>query len=242
MDGDEQTPHTYTCEPLQFQMPLFMGSTPSLAHGGGAEVLPGMYSAHAWCDSDKYWSVAPRPSSSCSTLTPSRTDRYDTAHPGAAKCLSFSDFVVPDLPPPASRQHTPRPFEFTDELPPPPPDPDELLPPPALAPCPMPAPVPALPNYALPFPFNDPTAPLPPLPPTGLPLYSASGFDMLKVLSKVVTRPHPRIMLGPVDMTCSFVVADVRRLDAPIVYASPTFSKYARTHARRRRADRVCPD
>lgn len=72
----------------------------------------------------------------------------------------------------------------------------------------------------------DPTASLPPLPANGLPLYSASGFDMLRILAKVATRPSPRIVLGPVDMTCSFVVVDVRRLDSPIVYASPTFTRH----------------
>lgn len=59
----------------------------------------------------------------------------------------------------------------------------------------------------------------------GLPVYSASGFDLLSVLARVVTRPNPKIVLGPVDLTCSFVVCDVRRFDCPIVYASPTFFK-----------------
>ncbi|KAF8518376.1 hypothetical protein BU17DRAFT_24106, partial [Hysterangium stoloniferum] len=59
--------------------------------------------------------------------------------------------------------------------------------------------------------------------PHSLPLYSASGFDMLRILAKVAMRPNPRVMLGPVDLTCSFIVADARQLDSPIVYASPTF-------------------
>jgi PAS domain S-box-containing protein len=59
----------------------------------------------------------------------------------------------------------------------------------------------------------------------GLPVYSASGFDLLSILARVATRPHPKIVLGPVDLTCSFVVVDVRRFDHPIVYASPTFCK-----------------
>lgn len=59
--------------------------------------------------------------------------------------------------------------------------------------------------------------------PIGLPVYSASGFDLLSILARVATRPHPKIVLGPVDLTCSFVVVDVRRYDSPIVYASPTF-------------------
>lgn len=57
----------------------------------------------------------------------------------------------------------------------------------------------------------------------GLPVYSTSGFDFLSILSRVATRPHPKIVLGPVDLTTSFVVVDVRRYDRPIVYASPNF-------------------
>ena len=59
--------------------------------------------------------------------------------------------------------------------------------------------------------------------PLGLPVYSASGFDVLSILSRVVNRPNPSIQLGPVDLSCSFVIVDVRRYDCPIVYASPTF-------------------
>ena len=55
------------------------------------------------------------------------------------------------------------------------------------------------------------------------PVYSASGFDLLSILSRVATRPNPRIVLGPVDLTCSFVVVDLRRYDHPIVYCSPSF-------------------
>ena len=57
----------------------------------------------------------------------------------------------------------------------------------------------------------------------GLPVYSASGFDVLSILSRVVNRPNPTIQLGPVDLSCSFVIVDVRRYDCPIVYTSPTF-------------------
>ncbi|TFK37934.1 PAS domain-containing protein, partial [Crucibulum laeve] len=61
--------------------------------------------------------------------------------------------------------------------------------------------------------------------PLGLPVYSASGFDLLSILARVATRPHPRVVLGPVDLTCSFVVVDVRRHDQPIVYCSPSFCR-----------------
>ena len=55
------------------------------------------------------------------------------------------------------------------------------------------------------------------------PVYSSSGFDLLSILGRVATRPNPSITLGPVDMSCSFVVVDIRRYDSPIVYASPSF-------------------
>ncbi|KAI0630933.1 hypothetical protein C8Q77DRAFT_1062367 [Trametes polyzona] len=59
----------------------------------------------------------------------------------------------------------------------------------------------------------------------GLPVYSSSGFDLLSILARVVNRPYPKISLGPVDLSCSFVVTDTRRFDSPIAYASPTFYK-----------------
>ena len=55
--------------------------------------------------------------------------------------------------------------------------------------------------------------------------YSASGFDFLPLLARVVNRPHPQVILGNVDLSCSFVVVDVRRYDSPIVYCSPTFCR-----------------
>lgn len=56
-------------------------------------------------------------------------------------------------------------------------------------------------------------------------LYSSSGFDMATILAKVVSRPNPQINIGPVDMSCSFLVTDARQYDFPIVYVSPTFEK-----------------
>ncbi|KAF8328207.1 uncharacterized protein EI90DRAFT_3065882 [Cantharellus anzutake] len=56
-------------------------------------------------------------------------------------------------------------------------------------------------------------------------LYSESGFDMMGILSRVASRPNPQVTIGPVDFTCSFVVADARLPEEPIVYASPTFSE-----------------
>ena len=54
-------------------------------------------------------------------------------------------------------------------------------------------------------------------------LYSNSGFDLLAVLSKISSRNNPTIDLGPIDLSCSFVVSDALREDYPIVYVSSTF-------------------
>ena len=55
-------------------------------------------------------------------------------------------------------------------------------------------------------------------------LYSTTGFDMVGILSRVANRKDPKTQLGPVDLSCSFIVVDIRRYDSPIVYASPTFT------------------
>lgn len=69
------------------------------------------------------------------------------------------------------------------------------------------------------------TGPLPLVTPAtfGFPVYSTSGFDLMTILSRVASRPNPTIDLGAVDHSCAFSIADVRRHDSPIVYASPSF-------------------
>lgn len=57
----------------------------------------------------------------------------------------------------------------------------------------------------------------------GFPIYSTSGFDVLSIMARVATRPNPTLKLGPVDLSCSFLIVDIRRYDSPIVYASPGF-------------------
>ncbi|KAI9221167.1 PAS domain-containing protein [Blastocladiella britannica] len=65
-----------------------------------------------------------------------------------------------------------------------------------------------------------------PSPRTTVPgLYSATGFDILGVLARVATRSSPQVSLGPVDMSCSFVVSDARKPDMPILYVSETFER-----------------
>jgi len=50
-----------------------------------------------------------------------------------------------------------------------------------------------------------------------------SGFDLLLILAQVINRPDPKIMLGPVDPTCSLIVVNVRSYYDRIVYCSPAF-------------------
>ncbi|KAI9275526.1 putative white-collar-1a protein [Phascolomyces articulosus] len=54
-------------------------------------------------------------------------------------------------------------------------------------------------------------------------LYSNSGFDMISILARILNRPNPQINIGPIDMSCSFLVTDMRKFDCPIVYCSPNF-------------------
>lgn len=56
-------------------------------------------------------------------------------------------------------------------------------------------------------------------------LYSSSGFDLVGVLARVVLRPDPELVLGPIDLSCSFVVCDATLPACPILYASETFSR-----------------
>ena len=55
--------------------------------------------------------------------------------------------------------------------------------------------------------------------------YSSSGFDMLGVLMRVATRRNPEINIGPVDLSCAFVVCDIDQHDLPIVYCSDMFER-----------------
>ena len=59
-------------------------------------------------------------------------------------------------------------------------------------------------------------------PPPCLPVYSTSGFNVMSILVRIATCSHPKIILGPIDLACSFVMVDIRQFDWPIVYASPS--------------------
>ncbi|KAJ9059192.1 hypothetical protein DSO57_1005113 [Entomophthora muscae] len=54
--------------------------------------------------------------------------------------------------------------------------------------------------------------------------YSSSGFDLFSILAYLVNRPNPVINIGPVDLSCAFILVDVRKQDFPVVYSSPSFN------------------
>jgi PAS domain S-box-containing protein len=56
-------------------------------------------------------------------------------------------------------------------------------------------------------------------------VYAPSGFDLMKTLFRVVSRPNPEINLGAVDLSCAFVVCDAKSHDAPIIYCSESFER-----------------
>ena len=56
-------------------------------------------------------------------------------------------------------------------------------------------------------------------------VYSSSGFDMLKALMRVASRPNPCVIIGPVDLSCSFTVSDAMHPDQPLIYCSDTFCR-----------------
>ncbi|KZT00746.1 uncharacterized protein LAESUDRAFT_665406 [Laetiporus sulphureus 93-53] len=159
-------PSTFSSN-VQFQVPNLIFGAPTIAPGGGAEVLPpGFISTHG-------------PLTASCPSTSSAPPKYHLPCPDNP----YPTYPSPQLPVPPGYRH------------------------------PYGTPTPSPPTS-----LSLPTA-------LGLPVYSTSGFDLLSILARVANRPHPKIVLGPVDLTCSFVVSDVRRYDSPIVYASPTFCR-----------------
>ncbi|KAG6006201.1 hypothetical protein E4U21_007240 [Claviceps maximensis] len=54
-------------------------------------------------------------------------------------------------------------------------------------------------------------------------LYSASGYDLMTILLRLMCRPNPQVELGPVDCSVALVLCDLELPDQPIVYATDAF-------------------
>ncbi|TFK46738.1 hypothetical protein OE88DRAFT_1666927 [Heliocybe sulcata] len=231
--------------PVQFQMPQFMlGGPPTLAYGGGAEVLPaGMVNApgsiaSSWFSNNGFYVDQASSSASGSQSQPSlskyyeqqpHSQSYQHAQARGAQQIRrqqrhsvsvypHSNIVVQDRVQPNSGPLSPvlrptyDPTRHRSSTYPPGTSPVESIP------YDMGAPLASAVGSGI-----FPTMPIPSNAGIGLPLYSATGFDLLSLLSRIAQRPNPTITLGPVDMTCAFTIVDVRRYDSPIVYASPSF-------------------
>ncbi|OSX60773.1 hypothetical protein POSPLADRAFT_1116133, partial [Postia placenta MAD-698-R-SB12] len=199
---------------VQFHLPNHILGAPILAPGGGAEVLPsGCIStqnpfAQSWYTPTSY--------ARYSDHSPLPKPMHHT-QPPHHQLLPETPFAQQHAyhPPPSSLPTNylsrPTPYPTPYALPLSNPFTNHSQTPSRAAPSPSPSPL-----MPAPMSMSFPSA-------AGLPVYSTSGFDLLSILSRIANRPRPNIALGPVDMTCAFVVVDVRRFDAPIVYASPTF-------------------
>ncbi|KAF5021688.1 hypothetical protein F66182_6276 [Fusarium sp. NRRL 66182] len=56
-------------------------------------------------------------------------------------------------------------------------------------------------------------------------LYAPSGIDIMSILFRVMGRPNPQVVLGPVDCSVALVVCDMGQADAPVIYTSDSFSE-----------------
>jgi len=54
-------------------------------------------------------------------------------------------------------------------------------------------------------------------------LYSATGYDMMSILLRIMCRPNPQIELGAVDCSVALILCNLDLPDQPIVYASDSF-------------------
>ncbi|KAI8969465.1 hypothetical protein BD414DRAFT_541122 [Trametes punicea] len=204
---------------VQFQLPNLILNAPTVSPGGGAEALPaGFYPPSS---SSLAWFAAPDGYSSIPFSL------HSAASAAAAAAASSSSSYAPPDPAPSASSSSPHSSTSLSY------------------------PLPNLAAYTHPadpntHPYHPPHLPLSIPSALGLPVYSSSGFDILSILARVVNRPYPKIYLGPVDLSCSFVITDTRRFDSPIgtsfdptfitppqpltrlfgsVYASPTFCK-----------------
>ncbi|KAF3026347.1 hypothetical protein E8E14_005846 [Neopestalotiopsis sp. 37M] len=55
-------------------------------------------------------------------------------------------------------------------------------------------------------------------------LYAPSGYDMMGILLRVMSRANPVVQLGPIDASCALILCDLQQPDCPVVYANDAFT------------------
>ncbi|KAI1871329.1 hypothetical protein JX265_000953 [Neoarthrinium moseri] len=56
-------------------------------------------------------------------------------------------------------------------------------------------------------------------------IYAPSGYDMMGILIRVMTRANAVIDLGAIDASCALILCDLKQPDCPVVYANEPFSQ-----------------
>ncbi|KAI5996378.1 PAS domain-containing protein [Pisolithus albus] len=209
-----QFSHPAASNAVQFQIPHFMlDGPPILAPGGGAEVLPAglLDSPHSlassWLTNSGFVPFNSAARHQQADSEPTSSIAFDLLPYGSPDHHVFHTSFPPAPAPVFTENH----LAESDQVSPPSSYQSHLQP--ALS----------YPFFVPPRISAPPTAPLPMSSALAGAVYSTSGFDLLSLLARVANRPYPIVNLGPVDLSCSFTVADVRRHDSPIVYASPSF-------------------
>ncbi|KAG6165383.1 hypothetical protein E4U11_000468 [Claviceps purpurea] len=54
-------------------------------------------------------------------------------------------------------------------------------------------------------------------------LYSASGYDLIAILLRLMARPNPQLQLGAVDCSVALLLCDLEKPNEPIVYTTDAF-------------------
>ncbi|KAI5464729.1 PAS domain-containing protein [Mariannaea sp. PMI_226] len=54
-------------------------------------------------------------------------------------------------------------------------------------------------------------------------LYAPSGYDIMAILLRIVSRPNPKVNLGAVDCSVSLVLCDLLQPDVPILHVTDSF-------------------
>ncbi|KAK6078292.1 White collar 1 protein 1 [Seiridium cupressi] len=55
-------------------------------------------------------------------------------------------------------------------------------------------------------------------------LYAPSGYDMMNILIRVMSRANPVVELGAIDASCALILCDLQQPDCPVVYANDAFA------------------
>ncbi|KAH8204353.1 hypothetical protein TruAng_001516 [Truncatella angustata] len=55
-------------------------------------------------------------------------------------------------------------------------------------------------------------------------LYAPSGYDMMNILIRVMSRANPTVELGAIDASCALILCDLQQPDYPVVYANDSFT------------------